>query len=259
MLDNKCITIDNLIVIARHGCNEEEKKTEQPFSFSLKVFLNFEKACNDDNLESTISYSAIAKSVEQFCKSRSFNLLEKLASETCRMLMDTYEDIQEIQIELKKIKPPTMLNLSSFGVSFSLKREIVYLGLGSSLGDKRGFLNFAVERIKLIKGVRVLKVSDFIETDPYGGIAKNIFLNGAVKISTYLEPEELLECTGKIEFMAGRKRTQKWVDRTLDIDIIFFGDRKIFTDELVIPHYDWENRDFIKKNLRNIDPFIFKF
>lgn len=259
MLEQKCITIENLIVNACHGCNEEEKINPQPFSFSFKIFYDYEKACDDDNLDSTISYSEVAELVDIFCRKNCFNLLEKLASATCRMLMEHFKIIKEININLKKIQPPTKLNVSSFGVSFSLKREIVYLGLGSSIGNKEDTLNLAVERIKMIDGVEVLKVSDFIETEPYGGVAKNTFLNGAVKISTYLEPEELLDQTSKIEISAGRQRVYTWEDRTLDIDILFFGDKKIVTDRLVVPHYDWKNRDFVKKNLKNLDPFVFDF
>ncbi|MDR2402056.1 MAG: 2-amino-4-hydroxy-6-hydroxymethyldihydropteridine diphosphokinase [Cytophagales bacterium] len=260
MLEKKCITIENLIILACHGYNPEEKKNPQPLSFSLKIFYDYEKACNDNNLESTISFTYVAKLVNDFCKTNTFNLLEKLAAETCRMLMDTFANIQEIQIDLKKINPPTLLYLSSLGVSFTLKREEVYLALGSSMGNRKELLDFAVENLKLTRGVKVLKVSKFIETEPYGDVAKNTFLNGAVKILTYLEPEELLDQTSKIELMGGRTRGAIWgEDRTLDIDIIFFGNKKIATDRLIVPHYDWKNRDFVKIPLKDIAPNLFDF
>ena len=260
MLEQKCVTIENLIISACNGYKPEDKENVQPLSFSFKIFYNYEKACNDDNLESTVNCYEVANAVDKFCKENTFNLLEKLAAETCKMLMDLFQNIEEIQISLKKIKPRTFLYLSNFGVSFTLKREVVYLALGSSIGGKKEVLDFAVERLSKIRGVEVIKVSKFIETDPYGGVAKNIFLNGAVKILTYLEPEELLDETLKIEIMAGRTRSGQWgEDRTLDIDIIFFGDKKIVTDRLVVPHYDWKNRDFVKIPLKDIDPCRFDF
>ena len=256
MLERKCVTIENLIVMACHGCNPEEKVSPQPFRFDIKAFLNYEDACSNDDLNSTLSYTAIGKVVFDFCKKNSFNLLEKLASETCRILMDKFPVIDEIQIELRKTQPPTCLPLSSLGVSFTLKREIVYLSLGSSMGDKEKFLKDAIFYLGLVRGVNILQVSKFLKTEPYGDVAKNSFLNAAVKLSTYLEPEELFKFTHAIELFGGRVRKDKWGDRTLDIDIVFFGRKRILSKNLRIPHYDWKNRDFVKIPIGELDPFI---
>ncbi len=258
MLERKCVTIENLTVMACHGCLPEEKVQQQPFRFDIKAFLNYEDSCCNDDLNSTVNYVALAERVCDFCTNNCFDLLEKLASETCRILMDEFPMIDEIQIELKKTQPPTTLPLSSLGVSFTLKREFVYLSLGSSLGDKAQFLNNAIDRLKSIRGVNVLKVSNFITTEPYGGAAaNNLFVNAAVKLSTYLEPEEFFSFTHNIELVEGRVRGDKWgEDRTLDIDIVFWGRKKIFTKNLRVPHYDWKNRDFVKKPIAELDPFI---
>jgi dihydroneopterin aldolase/2-amino-4-hydroxy-6-hydroxymethyldihydropteridine diphosphokinase len=257
MIERKCVTIENLIVIACHGCNPEEKVQPQPFRFDIKAFINCEDSCFNDDLNSTVSYSAIGKMVVDFCTNTCFNLLEKLANETCRLLMDEFPMIDEIQIELKKTQPPTRLHLSSLGVSFTLKREIVYLSLGSSLGDKEKFLNDAINQLKLVRGVNVLQVAKFITTEPYGDAAHNLFINTAVKVSTYLEPEEFFKFTHAIEIFEGRTRGEKWgEDRTLDIDIVFWGRKKILTENLRIPHYDWKNRDFMKIPIAELDPFI---
>ena len=260
MLERKSIMIKNLIIFAKHGCNQSEKVNEQPFSFDIKIFFDYEKSCHNDNIDSTISYSKIANLVDKFCKENSFNLLEKLASETCRMIMDNFSNIKKIKIKLKKIKPSTTLTVDSFGVSFTLQREIVYLALGSSLGDKEKNLNQAIECLKAERGIDVLKISSFIESEPHWGISKNIFLNGAVRVSTYLEPEELLDKIGEIEKRLGRRRDAGLgEDRIIDIDIIFFGEKEFFTDRLVIPHHDWANRDFVKNPLKELDPYLFDF
>lgn len=258
MLERKCITIENLTVMACHGCNPDEKINAQPLHFDIKAFLNYEEACFNDNLKSTVSFTDIVALVYDFCEKHCFDLLEKLASETCRVLMDEFPAIDEIQIELRKTQPPIRLPLSSLGVSFTLKREIVYLSLGSSLGDKEKFLNDAIDQLKIIRGVNVLQVSNFITTKPYSvSAANNLFLNAAVKLSTYLEPEEFFKFTHAIEVFGGRIRGDKWgEDRTLDIDIVFWGRKKILTKNLRIPHYDWKNRDFVKMPIAELDPFI---
>ena len=258
MLENKCITIENLEVLACHGCNPEEKIYPQPFRFDLKIFLNYEEACFNDNIDSTVSFTKVGKIIRDFCTTTCFDLVEKLASEICRVLMDEFPAIDKIQIEVKKLKPPTRLPISSLGVSLTLKREIVYLSLGSNIGEKDKFLTHSIFHLGLFRGIKILQVSKFLTSEPYGGLStKNLFLNGAVKISTYLEPEELLENIHAIEIFAGRLREGKWgEDRTLDIDIVFFGRKRIFTKNLRIPHYDWKNRDFVKTPIAELDPFI---
>ena len=185
-------------------------------------------------------------------------LLEKLATEVARGLMDKFSIIDEVHVKVSKTKATIDSIIDFLGCKIVLKREIVYLALGSSLGDRRLYLNQAVDYLRKVRGINVLKVSEFVESEPYGEVAtKNKFLNGAVKIATYLEPEELLDNTMSIEKTLGRIRSGIWgEDRTCDIDIIFFGDKKIRTERLTIPHYDWQNRDFVKIPLKNINPFF---
>ena len=146
----------------------------------------------------------------------------------------------------------------SVGVTVCLERELVYLSLGSSMGDKRKYISNALEKLGLTRGVKVLKVSDTIVTKPYGGVAENDFLNCAACVSTFLSPHALLNEIHRIESECGRVRDKRWGDRTLDIDIIFFGDKKINDENLIIPHPDYMNRDFVKIPLKQIAPHLIK-
>ncbi len=257
MLERGCITIKDLVIMAKHGCTDEAKKFEQPFHFDVKVFSDCAKAAVADDLDNTVSLIDVYDFMNDFVVSHCFDIMEKLAIEVARGLMDKFSVIDEVQIAVRKNPYPYVHKIEGFGCEFTVKREIAYLSLGSSLGDRENYLNQAVEHLRKVRGINVLKVSEFIDTDPYGGAAtQNTFLNGAVKISTYLEPEELFNHLLSIEQMLGRTREAGvWgTDRTCDIDIIFFGDKKIRTERLIIPHYDWHNRDFVKIPLKQINP-----
>ena len=130
--------------------------------------------------------------------------------------------------------------------------NIVYLSLGSNMGDREGFLRFAVEEISKIDGCKVLKESNILETKAWGKTDQSDFLNMAIKIECSLMPQELLYKLQEIEKSAGRERLVKWGPRTLDIDILLFGDLKISTPTLTIPHPLMQERDFVMIPLKEI-------
>jgi 2-amino-4-hydroxy-6-hydroxymethyldihydropteridine diphosphokinase len=122
------------------------------------------------------------------------------------------------------------------------------------MGDRKGYLDKAIELLEKTSGVKVKKVSSCLETEPVGGVAKNKFLNCAVEIETYLSPFALLDEIHRIESECGRERKVHWEDRTLDIDIIFFGNRKINSKDLTVPHPEYKTREFVLKPLKEIAP-----
>ncbi|MDD4004680.1 MAG: 2-amino-4-hydroxy-6-hydroxymethyldihydropteridine diphosphokinase [Elusimicrobiaceae bacterium] len=128
-----------------------------------------------------------------------------------------------------------------------------YLSLGSNLGDRRAMLDSALVRLGE-NGVEILAVSSFIETAPYGRTGQPAFLNCAAKIRTALTARQLLALALETEAELGRTRVLRWGPRTIDIDIIFYGDEIINTPELTVPHYDAHNRAFVLGPLCELDP-----
>jgi 2-amino-4-hydroxy-6-hydroxymethyldihydropteridine diphosphokinase len=126
-----------------------------------------------------------------------------------------------------------------------MPEEEVFLALGSSLGDRLAHLVFAVSRIGALAGTRVTAASRVYETAPAGGVAKNFFLNAALKIETSLPPEELLAALKDIERAAGRLPGERWADRELDIDILYYGDLVLETEAVTIPHPHVAERPFV--------------
>ena len=122
------------------------------------------------------------------------------------------------------------------------------------MGDSREHIARALGQLKNSKDIRVEKVSELLETLPYGVVEQDNFVNGIFEIRTLLAPEELLQELHRIEQMEGRERKIHWGPRTLDLDIIFYDDLVYASEDLVIPHVDMENRYFVLKPLSELAP-----
>ena len=135
------------------------------------------------------------------------------------------------------------------------EQHIVYLSLGTNLGDKFRNLQDALDEIALRVGT-VEKVSSFIETEPLGFESENTFLNAVCRVVTSLSPLELLEITQQIERTLGRKRKTLvagvYSDREIDIDILLYDDLQMDTPELTIPHPRMWQRAFVVDPLREL-------
>ena len=130
----------------------------------------------------------------------------------------------------------------------------VYLGLGSNLGDKRENLACAIRLIGERVG-KVLRVSSFIETEPWGFESENSFVNAVILCETSLTPRQVLRVTQKIEREMGRKKKSTnggYADRCIDIDILLYDELRVDEPDLQIPHPLMLKRDFVMIPLREI-------
>jgi 2-amino-4-hydroxy-6-hydroxymethyldihydropteridine diphosphokinase len=131
--------------------------------------------------------------------------------------------------------------------------EVVYLALGSNLGDRAAYLTKGRAAIAALPSTRIIAESEVEETAPIGPKKQARYLNQMLAVETSLEPEDLLEAVNEIERANGRTRTKRWSARTLDIDIVRFGDRRISTPELTVPHPELERRDFWQRGLAQVE------
>jgi 2-amino-4-hydroxy-6-hydroxymethyldihydropteridine diphosphokinase len=127
--------------------------------------------------------------------------------------------------------------------------ELVYVALGSNLGDREGHLRFAVDEIARLPDTRVLDATVPEETPPFGPPGQPPYLNQMIAIQTSLAPHDLLTALHDIERRAGRTRDVRWGARTLDLDIVRFGERVLADDRLTVPHPGLSNRDFWRREL----------
>jgi 2-amino-4-hydroxy-6-hydroxymethyldihydropteridine diphosphokinase len=129
-----------------------------------------------------------------------------------------------------------------------------YVGLGANLGPREVTLLRAVDLLAETTGVEVLAVSQLRETDPVGVVDQPVFLNGAAAIETSLPPRRLLDRLLQIEQELGRVRDERWGPRTIDLDLLVYGDREIDEPGLHVPHPRLHERRFALEPLAELDP-----
>ena len=131
--------------------------------------------------------------------------------------------------------------------------HIAYIGIGSNLGDKLSQCEKAVSEILRIDRHRLLAKSSLFKTQPIGYTSQDWFVNAVLKIETDLEAPELFRKLKGIESHLGRVETFRWGPRTIDLDILFFDNVEIRTEELQIPHPRIQERQFVLVPLAEID------
>ena len=132
-------------------------------------------------------------------------------------------------------------------------RSLAYVALGSNLGDRAAHLAEARARLAALPDTTLLAASSVEETPPIGGLAQPAYLNQMVLLETGLTPHELLRSCQAIEVARGRTRSGRWGSRTLDLDIVKYGDRRIEAPDLVVPHPELPNRDFWLRELAELE------
>ncbi|MBQ3924371.1 MAG: 2-amino-4-hydroxy-6-hydroxymethyldihydropteridine diphosphokinase [Firmicutes bacterium] len=254
MMGNDVIRIKDLEVYAYHGVMEEEKAKGQFFYISVDMRCDVSKAGRTDDLTQTVNYAAVCDDIVSFMTENRFDLIESCAERLARMILRKYEMIESIDLTVRKPQAPIAHPFGDVSVTVSRSRHTAFIALGSNMGDKKAFLDGAVAGLDEDPDTKVIKVSSFIETKPYGGVEQDDFLNGAVMAETLLDPFELLDLCHDIENAADRKREIRWGPRTLDVDILLYDDLVMDTPDLIIPHADMANRDFVLGPLSEIAP-----
>ncbi|MCR5302221.1 MAG: 2-amino-4-hydroxy-6-hydroxymethyldihydropteridine diphosphokinase [Lachnospiraceae bacterium] len=246
------ICIEDLEVYAYHGLYKEEVNLGQKFLISVKMYFDASKAGRCDNLTYSVDYAKVCSDITKWMKDNRCRLIETVAERLASKLLTELPAVREVEVTVKKPWAPIGLPLECVSIVITRKWHTVYLSIGSNMGDRKKYLQDGTEYLKKNEKVRVLKVSSFIETKPYGKVDQDDFLNGAVKIETLLDPYELLDLVHEAEDAAKRVRTEHWGPRTLDIDILLYDDLVMDSEDLTIPHYDMMNRDFVLDPLREI-------
>ncbi|MFA6384758.1 MAG: 2-amino-4-hydroxy-6-hydroxymethyldihydropteridine diphosphokinase [Candidatus Omnitrophota bacterium] len=131
---------------------------------------------------------------------------------------------------------------------------VCYIGLGSNLGDREQYIKAALRKMKSLIGTKVRKISGIVESLPQGGPVQGPYLNAVAEIETDLGPYQLLSELQNIESALGRVRTAVNGPRTIDLDILTYGDVRLEEDALCIPHPRMLEREFVLLPLQEIAP-----
>jgi len=127
--------------------------------------------------------------------------------------------------------------------------SVAYIALGGNVGAREEYLANARALIAALPGSRILAETQIEETAPIGPEPQGNYLNQMIALATAISPRALLEHLLRIERQLGRERTVKWGPRTIDLDIVLYGNQVITSDRLTLPHPELPNRDFWQREL----------
>ena len=249
------IRIDNLEVYAYHGVYDEEKEKGQYFYVNAELYTNTRKAGMNDDLDASTNYGTVCDFIHDFMTKHTYDLIETVAEQLAQALLLEFKLVKSVLLEIRKPHAPIEKEFESVSVEIERGWHEAFVAFGSNLGDKEKFIDEAIEALSNLPQINIVAISDKIVTEPYGNVEQDVFLNGVMKIETLLSADELLQILQKVEEHAGRERKIHWGPRTLDLDIIFYDDDIISEDDLIVPHPDMKNRDFVLKPLMQIAPY----
>ena len=141
---------------------------------------------------------------QEFLTTHTYKLIEAAAEQTARAVLLHFSLIQKLKFSIHKPWAPVGLPLSDVAVEIERGWHKVYLAFGSNMGDRRKYIEDAIEELRNLEDCKVGKVSDILETEPYGGVAEGAFFNGCLELRTLYTPEELLEKLHAIEAHGNR-------------------------------------------------------
>lgn len=248
------IRISNLEAFGYHGVFEEEALLGQKFLISASLFLDTRRAGKTDDLQESLDYGEVCQMIKKMVETERYRLIERLAEQLAEKLLLCYECLRSVEITVKKPWAPVLISMEAVSVTIMRGWHQAYLSIGSNMGDREGYLDFAIDHLNALGDTRVVSVSDYIETEPYGPVEQDPFLNGALEIETLMTPRELLDTAMEIEKEAHRERLVHWGPRTLDVDILFYDDLVMAEKDLTIPHPEIPKREFVLKPLSAIAP-----
>lgn len=149
----------------------------------------------------------------------------------------------------KKLSPTlTLFYSNNFPKKFNLiskKKYSVTIGIGGNIGNSKRIFDKLILCLKKDARFTLLMTSPLLKNPPFGFLEQSDFLNGIISLKTNLSPNAFLKAMQRYEIKFGRKRSFQDAPRTLDIDIIFFDNKKINTKNLIIPHKNWANRESV--------------
>lgn len=249
------IIIHNLEVFCNHGVYKEENILGQKFLVDVVIYTDNRMAGLSDRLEDSINYGEVCRLIEDIMKQQNDKLIERVAERIASGILRKYSPVDSVDVEVKKPWAPVMRHIEYASVKIHRGRHRAYIGLGSNMGDREEYLKQAVRAIDSLEDVRVCQQASILETEPYGYLDQDPFLNTVISLETLLEPEELLAKMMQIEKEAGRTREIHWGPRTLDLDILLYDDQVLTSPDLVIPHPGIEKRSFVLDPLCEIAPY----
>lgn len=253
------ILIEDLRVLTIIGALPHERELAQPLRIDLSIGVDLHNAGRSDELNDTVHYGLVCERVVEMARDSKDILLERLAAKVADVVLE-FDLVELVDVKVTKLRPPVPEAVESTSVCLTrtraeaaappLEDHEVIVALGSNLGDREGYLRFAVGELG-----NVVALSQVYETEPVGGPdGQGAYLNMVVKVQTSLDPYAFIRRCQRIEANALRQRIVHWGPRTLDVDVLFYDDVHITSERLTVPHPRINERRFVLTPLSEIAP-----
>lgn len=252
------ISLRGVRAFGHHGVLAEEKRDGQEFVVDVVLHLDLAPAGTSDDLTRTVNYAEVGADVVARIEGPSLDLIESLAEQVAGDAL-ARPGVHTVEVTVHKPSAPVGVPFGDVTVSVERRRAVpVVIALGANLGDPERRLDAAID--DLAGDLDAVRRAPFVTTDPVGGPDQPRYTNTVLLATTALAPEALLALLHAVEARHGRVREVRWGARSLDLDLIQYGDPAIGSDvvsddpELTLPHPRAHERGFVLAPWARVDP-----
>lgn len=254
------IIMNNLAFYSYHGAMKEENVLGQKFYLDIELSCDISDAGKTDKVEDTVHYGEVYNIIKNIMDNEQYNLIEKVAERIIEDIFEEFNKVKEIEVTVKKPEAPVPGIYDYFGVKIRRRKKEfnnrAFLGLGGNIGDKKENIQKALELLDRSDSIKVVQVSSFYETEPWGYEKQDWFMNVVAEVETELSPYELLDYCQFIEKELKRERLIRWGPRTIDVDILLYDGFESKDERLIVPHERMTERAFVMVPLYEINKEI---
>jgi dihydroneopterin aldolase / 2-amino-4-hydroxy-6-hydroxymethyldihydropteridine diphosphokinase len=268
------IVLTGIRVRGNHGVYDFERRDGQEFVVDATVELDAAPAAAADEVTETVHYGVLATQIAEVVAGEPVDLIETLAERIAAVVL-SHPASRRAHVTVHKPDAPIAVPFGDVAVSIIRSRSAgpdgaeagaiddgsardAVLALGSNLGDRQGTILDALDDLRAVPGLELVRASALVETPALTlhGIDETApaYLNAVALVRTSLAPHALLDALHGIERGHGRERSERWGDRTLDIDIVAYGDEEYSDERLVLPHPRAHERAFVLVPWLQVDP-----
>lgn len=245
-----CIKIQQLEVFGHHGCKENEKTNGQKFHIDMDLYDDIERAGIEDDLDVAMNYASICRFVQKFVAENCYNLMETIAEKTTQAILKEFPRIREMNFAITKLASPDNVTFKNVTISVHRGWKKVYLSIGTN-GDEE-LINQAIDCLYDDGAVRILAVSNYVQTPFKTSEGIMNLLHGCLEIETLYSPKQLQNCLRNTE---NEIAISPCHDGQAEINIVFYDNEVIQDGEIVIPLLDVHKKEYILEPLNQIAPY----
>lgn len=255
------ISLTGVRARGRHGVLESERRDGQDFVVDLELGLPLAAAAQTDELRRTVDYASVAASVVEVIEGEPLDLIESVAGRVASRVLAEQPLVETITVTVHKPQAPVGVPFADVAVTMRRRRdETIVIALGANLLDPAATVARTAQRLRRGRGLRGVRVSPLYRTSPVGGPEQPDFVNAVLVGRTSHSAPSVLTLLQEMEAGAGRVRGERWGPRTLDLDLVQYGDPVQDSDvrsrdpELELPHPRAHERAFVLVPWLAVDP-----